>query len=127
MNTEDAPTILIIDNDDGVVRAMATRLESLGYACVTAGSGAQGVSTFRDLHADLVITDLNMPGGDGVSVAESIRKTSAVPIIIVTGFRPDFDDRLRGIPDVTVLEKPFDSMALVDLVELELALAERPG
>jgi DNA-binding response OmpR family regulator len=116
------PVILIIDNDDGVVHALATRLESAGYTCVRAGTGAQGLAAFKAKPIDLVITDLNMPAGDGVMLAREIRKTSLVPIIVVTGFREDFKRGMRGLENVAVLDKPFDSSTLLELVEAELVM-----
>lgn len=120
--SESAPRILIIDNDEGVVAAITARLESMGYQCVTASTGAQGIAAFRDQDIDLVITDLNMPVGDGVTLARNLRETSDVPIIIVTGFHGEYQSELHFIPSVTLMEKPFDSNDLIDIVETELAL-----
>lgn len=120
--SESSPRILIIDNDEGVVAAITARLENMGYQCVAAGTGAQGIAAFRDRDIDLVITDLNMPAGDGVVLAGTLRKTSDVPIVIVTGFHDEYRSELRSIPGVTLLEKPFDSNDLIDIVETELAL-----
>lgn len=118
--------VLVADNDEGVVSAIRTRLESAGYQCVTAQSGAQALSQFRAGGIDLVVSDLNMPAGDGVSLARSIREHSDVPIILVTGFRDEFRRLLRTVRNVTVLEKPFDARQLVDLVEVSLSMSE-PG
>lgn len=123
--SESAPRILIIDNDEGLVAAIAARLESMGYPCVMAGTGAQGIAAFREQDIDLVITDLNMPAGDGVVLARTLRETSDVPIIIVTGFRKEYRDEVRSIPNVTLMEKPFESNQLIDLVEADLVLAGR--
>lgn len=120
--SESAPRILIIDNDEGVVAAITARLESMGYQCVTAGTGAQGIAVFRDQDIKLVITDLNMPAGDGVVLTRTLRETSDVPIIIVTGFHDEYRGELSFIPSVTLLEKPFDSNDLIDIVETELSL-----
>ncbi len=125
MPIEHVPTILIIDNDEGVVSAIEARLASLGYQCVTACTGAQGVAEFHGRRIDLVISDLNMPAGDGVVLAGSLREMSDVPIIFVTGFSGEYNSRVSKIPDVTVLPKPFDSNDLVDLVETELVLHGR--
>lgn len=124
MSPSDKQTILVIDNDDDLTRALTTRLGALGYCCTTAASGAQGLAEFRGAPFDLVVSDLNMPGGDGVAVAETIRRTSNVPIIFVTGFRDDFKRRLRLIQNVTTLRKPFNSQDLIDLITT--ALGENP-
>ena len=116
------PTILIIDNDEGMVAAITARLESIGYCCVTAGSGAQGVAAFRDNDIDLVVTDLNMPAGDGLTLARTLRKSSDVPIIIVTGFHDEYRRELRTLRNVTLMEKPFDSRQLVELIEADLVM-----
>ncbi|MBT8484563.1 MAG: response regulator [Phycisphaerales bacterium] len=121
---EPTPRILIIDNDEELLRAIAARLEHNDYECATASSGAQGLSIFADEPVDLVITDLNMPGGDGVAVVEEIRRSSAVPIIVITGFSTDYRERLRHLAHVSCLRKPFDTAVLLELIETELALAE---
>ncbi|MEZ6235735.1 MAG: response regulator [Phycisphaerales bacterium] len=117
------PTILIIDNDDGLVAALRVRLESMGYRCRGASTGAQGIAAFLEHDVDLVISDLNMPGGDGVGLARNVRARSDVPIIIITGFRDEFRRELRAIPRVTTLQKPFAFEALRDLVEAELLVS----
>ena len=115
------PRILIVDNDDAVVRAIATRLDTLGYECVTAGTGAQGLSLFGEQDMDLVITDLNMPMLDGAFLLTEIRAISQVPVIVVTGFVNAYARTLMSHANVTVLRKPFETAALIDMVELELA------
>lgn len=114
--------ILIIDNDEGLVQAIATRLGSLGYRCITARTGAQGLAEFQSAPIDLVITDLNMPVLDGIGLVQRIRECSDVPVIIVTGFQQEYATRIRGLKHVTLFEKPFRSQALIDLVTVELAM-----
>ncbi len=120
--TTHQPTILLIDNDPDLIDALHTRLEGEGYACVTAESGAQGLARFDEGEINLVITDLNMPGGDGVSFLTRLRRTSDVPAIVITGFRDDFRRELRGVSNVTTLRKPFQTQSLVSLIEAELTL-----
>lgn len=120
----DVPTILIIDNDDGLVSVIEARLESCGYTCITAKSGAQGIAAFREQAIDLVITDINMPAGNGVTLINALRHTSTVPVIVVTGFRDQFRHELRAFRDVTVIEKPFDGNDLIDLVDSILVARE---
>ena len=118
-------TILVIDDDSELTRAITTRLGSLGYCCVAASTGAQGLAQFQSSRIDLVVSDLNMPGGDGVALADAIRRVSDVPIIFITGFREDYKRRMRLIPNVTTLRKPFDSRVLTDLITA--ALRENPA
>jgi DNA-binding response OmpR family regulator len=124
MRTTSNTTILIVDNDDGLTKALARRLASHGFCCISAGSGAQGLAAFRDTPVDVIVSDLNMPGGDGVAFAEAVRRFSDVPIIFITGFRDDFKRRLRTITNVTTLRKPFDSQTLIDVI---VAACAAPG
>lgn len=115
------PRILVIDNDEGLAQAVATRLESQGYICVTASNGEEGLSEYSLGEIDLIVTDLNMPALDGVGLIDRIRSDSTVPIIVMTGFSDQYKKELRKIPNVSVLQKPFETQALLDLVNLELA------
>jgi len=121
MSTQTPPTVLIIDNDEAVVHAIATRLGPLGYNCITACTGAQGLAQFIDCPIDLVVTDLNMPLLDGTYLINEIRSVSQVPILVVTGFEREYTDQLRDQPRVTIIKKPFRVMDLIDLIEIELA------
>lgn len=127
MQSETAKTILIVDNDPDLTQALAVRLGNEGYRCVTAGTGAQGLAEFHRGGIDLVITDLNMPGGDGVSLSESVRRVSSVPLIVITGFKDEFKRRLRSVDNVTVLRKPFEAGGLIGLVDATLSLDSVPN
>ena len=124
MDDKPAPVLLLVDNDEDYLTAIAVRLAACGYECRTAHSGAQGFVTFDAENVDLVITDLNMPGGDGVHLVERIRTQSPVPIIVATGFRDDFGPQLRGIPGISIIAKPFDPDELITVIESLLALSE---
>ncbi|MEK6703650.1 MAG: response regulator [Planctomycetota bacterium] len=127
MTLNEHRTILVIDNDQELTRALTKRLGSVGFRCIATESGLQGLAEFRRGGIDLVVTDLNMPGGDGVMLAETIRKTSAVPIIFITGFREDFKRRLRHVQNVSTLQKPFMSHDLVDLITTALGQDSLPA
>lgn len=119
--------ILIVDNDPSVVAALSARLRGMGYQCTTASCGAQALGQFTAKAPDLVISDLNMPQGDGVTLAESIRRTSSVPIILISGFKDAYRKQLRHVPDVLFLHKPFSTESLIELVEVALALVVPSG
>ncbi len=118
--THRPPRVLIIDNDDGLTLALRVRLESEGYECVTACTGSQGLSLFAESDFDAVITDLNMPAGDGIAVCESIRSTCRVPLIIVTGFESSYTDLLDRLGVIELIQKPFCIDSLLD--ELDIAI-----
>jgi DNA-binding response OmpR family regulator len=122
MSTSQGPTLLIVDNDDGLRAALAARLAAHGYRCITACSGAQALSLFQEQEVQFVITDLNMPAGDGVALATEIRRRSDVPIMFITGFRDAFKRVMRSVKDVLILQKPFDPQELVSLIETTLAI-----
>ena len=109
-------TILIVDDDEGLRTAIAVRLASSGFRCITAGTGAQGLAEFSNGGIDLIVSDLNMPSGDGVSFAEAVRQTSEVPIVFVTGFKDDFKRRVRSVQNIVTLRKPFDGRELAALI-----------
>jgi two-component system KDP operon response regulator KdpE len=120
MSGASRPTILLADDDRGLTAAMALRFDDEGYRCVTAHSGEEALRRFTRDGPDLVICDLNMPGGDGAELAEGIRRISAAPIILISGCREDFRRRLRRIPDVSFLPKPFLASEAIDLVRAAL-------
>jgi DNA-binding response OmpR family regulator len=121
----DVPRLLIIDNDPGLLEAIHARLEATGYECSCAHTGAQGLALFQEQRFDLVVTDLNMPNGDGMSVITRIReRDERVPIVVVTGFKDAYRRSLRNVKDITTIRKPFDSQDLVSLIHNAL---ERAG
>src|SRR5688572_8872890 len=120
MNPNDRWTILLIDNDSELLRALTKRLGALGFLCLTATSGARGLEEFHGARVDVVVSDLDMPDGDGVELAEKIRETSDVPLIFITGHRDDFRRRLRSVTNVSTLRKPFDHKQLLELISSAL-------
>ena len=120
MHRESEATILVVDNDPDLRRVISLRLTGAGYSCVEAGTGAQALSEWRRRSFDVVVSDLNMPGGDGIALADTLQRDEAVPIIFITGFREDFKRRLRRVDNVSLLEKPFDPSVLIELIEATL-------
>lgn len=116
MNTDSRRRILIADDDPHVRLILESRLGAMGYDCVTVESGVQAIARFKPDDVDLVISDLNMPHGDGADLAAAIRRVSGVPLILISGFKDAFRKRMRGIPDVMFLHKPFETRELVELV-----------
>lgn len=116
------PTILIIDNDEGITAALAARLSNEGYACLTASSGAQGLALLRDHEVNAVITDLNMPSGDGVTVIRAVRQQLRLPVIVVTGCQAAYEHELVKMLNLPVMNKPFEFDQLLGLLRSEMQL-----
>ncbi len=116
MPETNAPNILVVDNDPEITRVLALRLRHAGYKCVTAASGGQALADWQEQPFDLVISDLNMPGGDGITLADAIEHSEAVPIIFITGFRGGYSERLAHVKNVAIVEKPFELASLMALV-----------
>lgn len=127
MRPDNPQTLLVVDNDPELVKALSIRLTHAGYRCLVAGTGTQAIAEFARERIDLVISDLDMPCGDGVALGESIRRVSPVPLIFITGFKDSFKRRLRNVSNATVLRKPFDSDELLGLVECALSQSAATG
>jgi len=85
-NSSERPRVLIVD-DEGLVRDMFVKLVGAAHwDAVTASDGAEAIAVLQTQKIDLLVTDLKMPGMDGLSVIrEARRKFSSLPIIIITG------------------------------------------
>ncbi|MEK3791819.1 response regulator transcription factor [Paenibacillus sp. FSL R7-0204] len=88
-------TILIVEDEDILREIMKDYLLEEGYRVIEAIDGKQAVSLFQEHEVDLILLDIMLPELDGWSVCRRIRKTSNVPIIVLTA-RSDEDDTLLG-------------------------------
>lgn len=93
---QERPRILVIDDDRKLCRLIAEYLEPLGYAVNAAHSGPEGVEVSRSAKWQAVILDVMLPGLDGFEVLKQIRKTSDVPVLMLTA-RGDEADRIVGL------------------------------
>src|SRR4030095_9180443 len=79
--------ILVVDDEENLRITTAAILENDGYVVDVAASGDEAISLLRDSDYDLVLTDLRMEGGDGLSVLTQIRRDSPFTIsVVLTGF-----------------------------------------
>ena len=81
------PIILIIDDDASLRRVLEYNLQEAGYAVATASSGEEGLAMFEDVAPVLVITDMKMPGMDGMQVLKAAKERSPETLVImITAF-----------------------------------------
>ena len=105
-----ANKILVVDDDLNICELLKLYLENDGYVVYTANDGKQAVDMFKNKTPDLVLLDIMLPKMDGWQVCREIRKTSGVPIIMLTAKGETFDKVLGlelGADDYVV--KPFDT------------------
>jgi DNA-binding response OmpR family regulator len=77
--------ILVVDDEPAMVGAISALVGSVGHQVVTAYDGDTALRRVADESPDLILLDLAMPGRDGVDVCREVRRTSDVPIIVLTG------------------------------------------
>ena len=81
-------TILLADDDDKVLRALGSVLAACGYRVATASNGTEALQKMADITPDLVITDLRMPGMDGLVFLKAAHKRSPeTPVVLMTADR----------------------------------------
>ena len=91
-----AARILTVEDDARIRSAMRLALEDEGYSVLEAGSGEDALDTFGSREVDVVLIDVMLPGINGFEVCRSIRRTSDVPIVMVTA-RADTHDVVAGL------------------------------
>ena len=118
--------ILVVDDEERMRKLVHDFLVRAGYEVLEAGDGIEALDVFeREPDIALVILDVMMPGLDGYGVTQQIRKTSEVPIIMLTA-KSEEQDELQGF-DLGVndyVRKPFSPKVLVARVE---AILSREG
>ena len=118
---KDKPYILLVDDDPNISRLVQLYLEKEGFEVKTADRGDDAMAVFRKLPPDLMLLDVMLPGMDGWQVLKAIRKTSSIPIIMLTAKDETFDKVLGlelGADDY--ITKPFDTKELVARVKAVL-------
>ena len=119
MRSGRVPTVLVVDDDRMSVLMIARVANGLGCQCITARTGATAWREFARTRFDLVVTDLNMPGGDGAVLARRIRSRSNVPVLIVTALDAATPAAcgVVGLEGVEVLRKPVVPPQLREAIE----------
>src|SRR5206468_1116082 len=126
--------VLVVDDEPDVRALVAT---ALGYGSgpvevIEAGDGDEALAQIRDARPDIVVLDLALPGRDGFSVLEQLRRTSMLPVIVLTA-RGLEHDKIRGLElgADDYMTKPFSPRELVLRIQTVLRRSgpqdRRPG
>ena len=92
---DDAPHLLVVDDDRRIRELLARFVAKGGYRVTLAGNAAEAASHLTHFAFDLIILDAMMPGRNGFDIAADRERHSSVPILMLTA-RADADDRVRG-------------------------------
>ena len=120
--------ILIVDDDKHIAELISLYMMKDGYETEEVYDGREAIKMAESFQPDLILLDLMLPGLDGYQVCTEIRKTSRVPIIMLTAKGETFDKVLGlelGADDYIV--KPFDPKELVARVKAVLRRYEPKG
>jgi len=88
--------ILIIEDDEAILRVLRRALAYEGYRVDAAPDGESGLNQARDYHPDLVILDWMLPGMDGLEVCQRLRAGGSVPVLMLTA-KDTLQDRVQGL------------------------------
>ena len=121
--------ILVVDDEDLLVKGIRFNLQNEGYEVITGSNGLDAIQLTQSQHPDLIILDVMMPEVDGLTACTRIREFSDVPIILLTAKTEDMDKLLgfeQGADDYVT--KPFNILELKARVRalLRRATKERP-
>jgi len=105
---DNSQKILVVDDNNVLLIVVSKMLSQLGYEVSSADSGENGLNVFRKSNFDIVLSDYDMPGMDGVAFACSVKKCSPrTPVVIMTGSgRESVFSRMSTAVD-EVISKPF--------------------
>ena len=93
---KDMPTILLIEDDEGIVEPLVFGLQSENMKVLHAPNGAQGLALARSEHPDAILLDVMLPDMDGFAICRTLRTESAAPILMLTA-RGQEMDRVMGL------------------------------
>ena len=113
--------ILVVDDDKNICELLRLYIEKEGYDIEIANDGQEALTKFKEVQPDLIMLDIMLPIHDGLYVCREIRKTSQVPIIMLTAKGEVFDKVLGlelGADDYVV--KPFEAKEIIARIKAVL-------
>jgi DNA-binding NtrC family response regulator len=116
------PILLLIDDELGLVESLTVLLEDEGFEVVSELSGAGGVSRFKEVSPDIVLSDVRMPKTSGIEVLEEIRRTAPeVPVVLMTA-QASLQSAIQAVNlgATHYVQKPFQNEELVAILRRSL-------
>jgi DNA-binding response OmpR family regulator len=111
--------ILIVDDDETIVRMLSDQLTLSGYKAIAAPDGEQAVMIAHRKRPDLILLDIAMPGLHGFSVIDKLRQsdhTKSIPIVIVSAFNDPEHIKTAELQGIEYVIKPFSMEKIMEVV-----------
>ena len=112
--------ILVVDDEADVIKYLSSLLSDNGFIPITASDGKEGMEAVRREKPDLISLDITMPSETGVRMLRNLHddpEASKIPVVLVTGVDPDYEDfisnRKQVNPPLAYFEKPIDKDAYI--------------
>jgi DNA-binding NtrC family response regulator len=118
--------ILVVDDEESLLKILVRFLSGLGHKVISTNNGADALTLLEDGGADLLITDVNLPGTDGIQILRTMsQRGNRIPVIAMSGGGTFDKSLLLGsaglLGALETLEKPFELDVLRQAVERALA------
>lgn len=123
MNTETNYTVVLVEDDDVLLRMYQEKLESEGYVVFTAANGADGLEMIKQHLPAVVLSDIMMPGTNGLQMLEQKRQVEdervrAVPVIMLSNLADqEYKDKAMELGAVDFFDKEDPSVVITKLRE----------
>lgn len=119
-------TLLLVEDDANITLALGIRLKAAGYTVVTAPDAVHAMNQAVRHTPDVILLDVNLPGGNGFLVAERLRAspaTATTPIVFITASKqPGLHEKAHAVGHATLIEKPFSAAQLLEAIDACLAV-----
>jgi len=113
-------TILVVEDELDVQKVVAKRLSSHGFTVHCASDGYQAVEMAHRINPDLILLDLQLPAGDGLTVLRKMRMSAKIQrarVVILTGITNDgYKEKVLKEGVDAYLQKPYDAQALINTI-----------
>ncbi len=120
-DNETKKKILIIEDEEGLVLSIGTLLRGNGYDVTFAYDAAIGTMKAHSEKPDLILLDMGLPAGGGLSVLENLKgtvSTSGIPVLVLTANAlAEMEEKARALGAADYLKKPFDPPHLLETIK----------
>ncbi|MDN3560825.1 response regulator [Vreelandella neptunia] len=122
---QEAPRILVVEDDKDVAKLLSIMLNDAGYQVDTASTGAEALNRLKQTHYDLISLDLMLPDTDGLDIIRLLRQqpdTADIPIVVVSAKMEQGRLAINGdATNIDWLAKPIDQKQLIGIVQQQLS------